>query len=115
MDFIWGHHLAFGEPFLDENCRIDTAAKRVEIHDEPFSENQRFETGASFEYPILKDKSGQDVDIRQVLPKRSKKMDLAYFTHLKEPWFALTNTKKKLGFGMRFDKKLFDSILAQMV
>lgn len=110
IDFMWGHHLAFGAPFLDEHCRIDTAARGVEIHDEPFSINQRFETGKSFDYPMVQDVSGNDVDIRQVLPKSSKKMDLAYFTRLEEPWFSLTNTKLKLGFGMRFDGELFDSI-----
>ena len=110
VDFMWGHHLAFGEPFLDENCRVDTGAKRIEIHDTPYSENQRFETGAQFKYPIAQDKSGQEVDIRNVPPKSAKNMDLAYFTDLDEPWFSLTHSKKKLGFGLRFDKQVFDSI-----
>lgn len=110
MDFMWGHHLAFGEPFLDENCRIDTGAKRIEVHDRDFSENQRFETGSSFEYPMAQDKTGRDVDFRQVLPKSARTMDMAYFTELEEPWFSLTNSSQKLGFGMRFDKAIFDSI-----
>ena len=110
VDYMWGHHLAFGEPFLDASCRVDTAAKHVEIHDQPFSENQRFKTGTIHEYPIVKDLNNHDTDIRQVLPKSAKKMDLAYFTALQEPWFALTNTNRKLGFGVRFDLEQFDSI-----
>ena len=110
FDFSWGHHLAFGEPFLDEYCRVDSGAKGIEIHDQPYSDKQRFETGAKFDYPIARDKSGRDVDIRKIPPKSAKTMDLTYLTELQEPWFALTHTKKKLGFGLRFDEKLFDAI-----
>jgi len=35
---------------------------------------------------------------------------LTLFTDLDEPWFALTHSKKKLGFGLRFNKQVFDSI-----
>lgn len=110
QEFMWGHHLAFGEPFLDEHCRIDTGAKRIEIDDRPFSPNQRFQPGANFEYPLANMTDGREVDFRQVLPKTARTMDMAYFTELDQPWFALTNTKQKLGFGMRFDKAVFDAI-----
>ena len=30
MDFMWGHHPAFGAPFLDEHCRLFTPAGGVE-------------------------------------------------------------------------------------
>jgi hypothetical protein len=110
VEFMWGHHLAFGEPFLSEDCRVDTGAKQIDIHDTPYTDNQRFEAGASFQYPIAKDKKGKDVDIRKILPKSAKTMDLAYFTKLAEPWFALTNSKQKLSFGLRFDKQVFDAI-----
>ena len=110
MDFMWGHHVALGEPFMDEWCRLDCAARSIKIHENPYSKNQRFETAAEFTYPTATDLDGREIDFRKVLPKSSRKMDMSYLTDLTEPWYALTHTKRQLGFGLRFDSKIFDTI-----
>ena len=33
MEFIWGHHPAFGAPFLSEECRMDTGAESIQSDD----------------------------------------------------------------------------------
>jgi len=35
MDFMWGHHPAFGAPFLDEHCRLFAPATGVETNTLP--------------------------------------------------------------------------------
>ena len=41
MDVMWGHHPAFGPPFLDDTCRIDIAACRGSTErPEPWPDSQ---------------------------------------------------------------------------
>ncbi|MCP4165825.1 MAG: hypothetical protein GY759_08010 [Chloroflexi bacterium] len=33
LDAMWGHHIAYGRPFLDEGAVIDISAKRFIVHE----------------------------------------------------------------------------------
>lgn len=107
LDLMWGHHLAFGEPFLDAHCRIDTPAKEIYIHPDEYSQNHRFSAGETFKYPFAKSRSGKKVDFRKIPPPAQKSEDMTYFTGLAKPWFALTHTQKKVGFGLRWSGEVF--------
>jgi len=107
IDLMWGHHLAFGEPFLDENCRIDSPAQKIYIHPESYSKNHRFKANASFNWPFAETIDGRKVDFHEIPPRTQKSEDMTYLLDLKEPWFALTHMQKRVGFALRWDKSLF--------
>lgn len=107
LELMWGHHLAFGEPFLDENCRIDTPAKEILIHHEGYSANHRFNPGDRFKWPFAQDKTGNKIDFRTIPPKSRKSEDMTYLLNLSEPWFALTHTEREVGFGLRWNDDIF--------
>lgn len=108
VDLMWGHHLAFGEPFLDEHCRIDTPASEILIHADGYSDNHRFTPGERFSWPIAKDRHGGEVDFRTIPPKSQKTEDMTYLLDLAEPWFALTHQDRKVGFGLRWSGDVFN-------
>ncbi len=108
MDYMWGHHPTFGHPFLDPSCRIDIPATRVEVQTPLCSETSRLAPGAEFNsFPIIKDKDGHDFDLSAVPPPEAKTSEMCYLLGLKDGWYALTNTNRKIGFGMRWDKNIF--------
>jgi galactose mutarotase-like enzyme len=108
MDYMWGHHPAFGAPFLDASCRIDIPATRVAVHPDPVSDNQQLAPGAEFgAFPIVKDKNGAAFDLSRVPAPHARTMEMCYLLGLEEGWYALTNTGRGAGFGMRWDKDIF--------
>jgi len=108
MECMWGHHPAFGHPFLDSSCRIDVPATRVEVHSPLTGGTNRLAPGATFDsFPIVKDIDGNDFDLSAVPPPEAKTSEMCYLLGLDDGWYALTNTRRKVGFGMRWDKKLF--------
>lgn len=107
IDIMWGHHLAFGEPFLDEHCRLDTTARKILIHPEAYSQQHRFAAGETFDWPIATTKSGEPVDFHQIPPRSIQTEDMTYLLDLEQPWFALTHTTRKVGFGLRWDSQVF--------
>lgn len=108
LPYMWGHHPAFGEAILDESCRVDIPAKKVETHTTvQDAQTSQFEPGVSGEWPHLQNNSGKTIDNSIIPPKSQKTHDLLFLSELKEGWFALTNQNKELGIGMSWDVDLF--------
>lgn len=103
---MWGHHPAFGEPFLNENCIVQVPANEVEVL--AYHENGLWEPGAGYAFPQVKNRrSGKLEDITRVRPKDTGSVDVIFFKDLEEGWYGLTNPALRLGVGMAWDKDLF--------
>lgn len=103
---MWGHHPAFGEPFLDESCVVQTSASEVEVLD--FHRNGLWEPGGGYEYPLVKNRrTGELEDITKVRSRDAKSVDVVFFKNLAQGWYGLTNRDREVGFGMAWDSGLF--------
>jgi len=103
---MWGHHPALGAPFLDENCVVATPAKKVEVL--AFHPNGLWKPGGDYDFPMVPNqRSGEKQDIRRVLPRETRSVDVVFFKELSEGWYNITNQKTGLGFGMAWDVSLF--------
>lgn len=103
---IWGHHPAFGEPFLDEHCVVRTPAKKVEVL--AFHPNGLWQPGGDYEFPMVPNKrTGQLQDITRVQPPSTHSVDVVFFKELSEGWYSITNENLGVGFGMAWDNELF--------
>ena len=103
---MWGHHPAFGAPFLDDSCRVDAPAGEAEVLS--FHPNGLWEPGGGYAFPQVKNRrSGALQDVRQVLPKETHSVDVLIFKGLREGWYGLTNARRQVGFGMAWDPALF--------
>jgi hypothetical protein len=103
---MWGHHPAFGEPFLDENCVVTAPAKKVEVL--AYHPNGLWEPGGDYDFPMVPNRrSGELQDISRVLPRQTRSVDVVFFKELSEGWYSLTNEKTGVGFGMAWDHDLF--------
>lgn len=94
LEFMWGHHPAFGAPFLDRNCILDAPAGKVRLE------------GELHPWPI--DNNG--IDHSRMIPVKSDREVMKYLHELSEGWVALTQPKKMLGIGLVFDPEIFSCI-----
>ena len=52
LDFMWGHHPAFGAPFLQEGVRLFVPAGKGRAHSPKFAASSLLEPGAEFAWPL---------------------------------------------------------------
>ncbi len=109
LDMIWGHHPAFGPPFLSEHCVVSSGAQTVAV-DPNVPEDGRFEPEQEFDWPTGTARDGSEVDVRKILAPEDELEDMLYLTDFADGWYAVTNQEKKVGFGMAFDAEVFEHI-----
>jgi hypothetical protein len=107
MDFMWGHHPVVGPPFLDESCRISAPDSRVEVlHDED-GPDYRMGLHQVGRWPIIEDRHGNPLDLREVPPPSSRTMDNCYLSEFEDGWIAVSSTRLKAGFGLAWNPDVF--------
>jgi len=100
MEFMWGHHPAFGAPFVSEHCRLDIPAHHYEADDRYDPPNNPIRPGSRWFWPQVEDRFGHKVDLARPHPQGAKMTMLGYFTDLAEGWYAVTNTQLGVGIGL---------------
>jgi hypothetical protein len=108
MDFVWGHHPAYGAPFLSEHLRAATNARKVYTdpgYDSPFC---AVVPGETTEWPYAKGKGGGKVDLRRFTSQAERSFFMGYLSDFDgPPWYALLNPQHKLGIGVTWTPKAF--------
>ncbi|KAA3664641.1 MAG: aldose 1-epimerase [Chloroflexi bacterium] len=109
LDLMWGHHIAFGRPFLNNETIIDTSAQRLLVHDTMNGfEPRRFQPGAESEWPYIATPDGATANA-SIIPAygTTQAQEMAYMTDFQAGWYAITNPTQQVGFGIHFDPELF--------
>lgn len=109
MPLAWGHHPALGGPFLDGELFLDIPAQMG--HTFPTSFHPDFPADTAFSWPW----AGEGLDLSAMPALKGKWAGIAYAAGLREGWCALTNPGLGLGFGLAFDKALFQNVWLWMV
>jgi hypothetical protein len=104
IDFLWNIHPALA---ISPDTRLDVPA-RLGITD-PWRE-VRFEGDRSFEWPYITDRSGQTVDLRRVDPPEAALADMHYLVGVEAGWYAVTDQRSGVGFGLSFPLAVFPHI-----
>lgn len=113
MDYMWGHHPAFGYPFLDGEMFVDIpAAKGRTFHSEL---HPIFPVNRDFTWPLLESDDGKKYDLSTLPVVDTEWAGICHAYDLEDGWCAITNPRKGLGFGMVWDKQLFPNVWIWMV
>jgi galactose mutarotase-like enzyme len=101
---MWGHHLAFGRPFLEEGCRIRLPEGATVIpHGRPtHPEGRRVKGDRNYAWPFAAGVSGEEVDL-SVLPEPGTLPEMLYLTDLSDGYYEIENPEKGLGLRVRWD------------
>ena len=111
LDIMWGHHIAFGLPFLNEGASIDTNAKTMEVHDDIVAP-RRYKAGKTYNWPQAEDPTGKAFDA-SVIPDTSAPAyrDLSFLSNFdtttNKAHYTITNAQQKVGFKVNWDASLF--------
>jgi hypothetical protein len=110
MDLMWGHHPAFGWPFVDDSCRIFLPPCRVLTPVAAVSPNSRLACGQDVPWPLVAGRTGEAVDLSSIPSAAAHAHDMAYMHGMEEGWYAVVNRRQGVGFGLRWDHTLFPSL-----
>jgi hypothetical protein len=104
---MWGHHPAFGAPFLGPSCRLDlppctgSTARRGQMPDGTLAFD------ADFEWPMAPLADGGSLDLRDIPGPEARRSEWVSFSGMAEGWYGLTNRERQVGFGLRWDVAVF--------
>lgn len=109
MGFMWGHHPAFGIPFLDESVeiRLDGAPKVTVPAGTTGGKNCPFAQETIGTWPILFDKNGEAIDMSRTKGPKDKVYMEYGISELKEGKCEVYSHNKGLGMRMYWDKEIF--------
>ncbi|MBN1284421.1 MAG: aldose 1-epimerase [Anaerolineae bacterium] len=106
LDVMWGHHPAFGAPFLDAHCIIDTNARRIRCDDAYATCHSQPGDSA---WPRAAARTGGQLDMSRVPAFEDGVAEMAFLYDFPgaAAWYALTNAAQRAGFGMAWDAATF--------
>ena len=108
LDIMWGHHIAFGLPFLKDGASIETNAKTLEA--EPsITDPRRIKSGKSFTWPLAENIHGKMEDVSKIPPVETKPYhDLYYLSgYDAKAFYSIKDEKENIGFSLTWDGDLF--------
>jgi galactose mutarotase-like enzyme len=102
LEFMWGHHIAYGAPILEEGARIFAPARTVRVD----------EVDYPWPAPGLASQAKGGGKIRHDIVSAVKRDGelMKYLLDLEEGWYALVNPRLKVGIGLRWDKEVFSCV-----
>ncbi|HJQ70364.1 MAG TPA: aldose 1-epimerase [Blastocatellia bacterium] len=107
VDFTWGHHPAFGWPFIDEHCRVDVPECRIVTFDEFTPDTSRLKSPQESDWPMAEGRDGARVDLSRIPGPEAAAHDMVFLDRIKDGWYAITNTASRVGFAMRYPEDVF--------
>ncbi len=107
MDYMWGHHPAFGAPFLSPDCRVDLPAGELTVETFPDAAGSRLAGGGQHTWPLVSEEGGVSIDFSRPDPPETGHEDLGYIVNLPEGWYAITNQATQVGFALTWSLDTF--------
>jgi galactose mutarotase-like enzyme len=107
LQYMWGHHPAFGAPFLNESCRVDLPGQDLIIETFAGAAGTRLKGGGRHNWPLVQEGNGPTIDLSRPDAPGIEQEDLGYLVNLAEGWYAITNQDQKVGFAMSWSLETF--------
>jgi hypothetical protein len=100
QDAMWGQHLAFGPPFLTPECRIETGARTVLVHEEEIFP-RKYRPGR-YRWPMVMGDDGTPRDLSWV-PGPDGDRDIVYLTDFQQGAYRIVNPTVGVGLEVQWD------------
>jgi hypothetical protein len=106
LHYMWGHHPAFGAPFLMGGCRLHMPACTFTAHDVEISPSSRLAPSTSGPWPQVSGKH-DTVDLGVLPPTPERVTEFGYLSELEEGWYGLSNPSLGFSVGLAWPKEIF--------
>jgi len=104
--FMWGHHPAFGAPFLRPGVRLIVPAAQGEVHAPCWADDSPLEPGTRFAWPRVPHATGE-LDLSLVPGEEAHLSGMVYLSHLTAGWYAVLDPAARIGFGLAWPIEVF--------
>ena len=109
LHLMWGHHIAFGLPFLEAGGAIETSATKF-IAENKMPDKRIFKPGTTQDWPMVTTVDNQKKDASIILkPSESKFSELAYLNDFTAKAYYKITTDI-MSFSIEWDKNIFKSL-----
>jgi hypothetical protein len=101
---MWGQHLAWGRPFLDDSCVIRVPeGVALKAHGAGGDDSRRrVKTDRPLSWPVTEGIDGKPVDLSRVPPKGTN-CEMLWFEGLNEGWYEVESIEKGIGVRVEWD------------
>lgn len=106
LKVIWGYHLVYGKPFLEEGCKININAKKCLTHNIPGVLDFNIPLNREFMWPLLPTTDGETIDLSIIQPESTNSSKFLYINEIETGEYEILNEKKNLGIKVVWDKKI---------
>lgn len=108
FDLMWGQHIAFGLPFLENEILVEINAKNM-VAEQSMPGHRRFKPGVETLWPEAITTNGSPDNASIILPAGEQPYsDLAYLSGFGNTGsYKIMNQSRKIGFGLKWDAELF--------
>jgi hypothetical protein len=110
VNFTWGHHPAFGWPFIDESCRVDLPSCRVRTIAEFTPATSRLKASQVSDWPMAEGTDGEQIDLSRIPGPDAAASDMVFLEGITDGWYAVTNTRLGIGFALRYPADVFKQL-----
>lgn len=109
LHLMWGHHIAFGLPFLKDGATIETSATRF-MAENKMPEHRIFKPGLEQDWPMVAGPDNEKINANHILKVSDGKFsDLAYLSKFNEKAYYKIATDF-MSFSIEWDKEIFKSL-----
>jgi hypothetical protein len=105
LEVMWGHHPAFGAPFLEPGCTIDTSARTFTADDR--APGAGLAPGVTSEWPRAALESGGTLDLSVVPADGEARAVLGYLGGFEHGSYRIANARLGLEVELRWPLELF--------
>ena len=108
QQFMWGHHPAFGIPFLDDSVRLHVpGTPTVTVREETIAHRCPFDRGTSGKWPVITGKDGREIDMSRAYRPEDRLYMEYVISDLEQGCYQLVNHNTGLGIRLNWDKTVF--------
>jgi hypothetical protein len=110
ISYMWGHHPAYGVPFINEGVRLYLPASDVLACGKGYSPTSVFETNSVHTWPVFTGIDGSKIDMSILRKEHFNRTELFHVIHLREGWYALHNPLLEIGVAFAWDPLVFPHV-----
>jgi galactose mutarotase-like enzyme len=114
IDVMWGHHIAYGLPFLTHGAKIHTSAQHIQAHNAAVDgPNRLSRSGATGQWPMIAGRDGAPFDA-SVIPAHAQAhgSDVFYLSdyNARNAWYCLYSDHHDVGVAVSWDAQVFTHV-----
>lgn len=109
LRLMWGHHIAFGLPFVGDGAKIETSATKF-IADGAAPSKNHYVKKEMQDWPMVKTVNGSKIDASVITKSDTDKFsDMAFLSDFKdEAYYKISNNN--MSFSVYWDKNIFKNL-----